>query len=66
MHSCATQGVTLGGTGKQTGKRHPTLADHVVVGAGAKAAFPAIYFKPIFGLPLFCITFRKGTDLELN
>ena len=30
------QGVTLGGTGKETGKRHPTLGDRVVVGAGAK------------------------------
>ena len=30
------QGVTLGGTGKQHGKRHPTLHDNVVVGAGAK------------------------------
>jgi serine O-acetyltransferase len=30
------QGVTLGGTGKETGKRHPTLGHHVVVGAGAK------------------------------
>lgn len=30
------QGVTLGGTGKQKGKRHPTLGSHVVVGAGAK------------------------------
>ena len=30
------QGVTLGGTGKQTGKRHPTLGENVVVGAGAK------------------------------
>ncbi len=30
------QGVTLGGTGKQSGKRHPTLGNHVVVGAGAK------------------------------
>ncbi len=29
------QGVTLGGTGKQAGKRHPTLGDHVVVGVGA-------------------------------
>ncbi len=29
-------GVTLGGTGKATGKRHPTLRDGVVVGAGAK------------------------------
>ncbi len=30
------QGVTLGGTGKERGKRHPTLGDRVVVGAGAK------------------------------
>jgi serine O-acetyltransferase len=30
------QGVTLGGTGKEIGKRHPTLANNVVVGAGAK------------------------------
>ena len=30
------QGVTLGGTGKSHGKRHPTLMENVVVGAGAK------------------------------
>ena len=30
------QGVTLGGTGNEKGKRHPTLGDNVVVGAGAK------------------------------
>lgn len=30
------QGVTLGGTGKERGKRHPTLGDRVVIGAGAK------------------------------
>ncbi len=30
------QGVTLGGTGKDCGKRHPTLEENVVVGAGAK------------------------------
>jgi len=29
------QGVTLGGTGKEKGKRHPTLGNHVVVGTGA-------------------------------
>ena len=34
------QGVTLGGTGKDTGKRHPTLGSHVVVGAGAKVLGP--------------------------
>ena len=30
------QGVTLGGTGKEKGKRHPTLGNNVLVGAGAK------------------------------
>lgn len=30
------QGVTLGGTGKERGKRHPTIGNHVVVGAGSK------------------------------
>ncbi|WP_445251385.1 serine O-acetyltransferase [Microcoleus sp. D2_18a_D3] len=30
------QGATIGGTGKETGKRHPTLGENVVVGAGAK------------------------------
>jgi serine O-acetyltransferase len=30
------QGVTLGGTGKERGKRHPTLGNHVVIGSGAK------------------------------
>ncbi|MGX8796949.1 serine O-acetyltransferase EpsC [Fusibacter sp. JL298sf-3] len=34
------QGVTLGGTGKDTGKRHPTLGNRVVVGAGAKVLGP--------------------------
>ncbi len=30
------QGVTLGGTGKETGKRHPTVGDNVMISAGAK------------------------------
>lgn len=34
------QGATLGGTGKDTGKRHPTLGDGVTVGAGAKVLGP--------------------------
>lgn len=34
------QGATLGGTGKQTGKRHPTLGNGVMVGAGAKVLGP--------------------------
>lgn len=35
-YSLIYQGVTLGGTGKEVGKRHPTLGTQVVVGAGAK------------------------------
>ena len=34
------QGATLGGTGKDQGKRHPTLGNHVMVGAGAKILGP--------------------------
>ncbi|MGF1539424.1 MAG: serine O-acetyltransferase [Pleurocapsa sp.] len=35
-YSLIYQGVTLGGTGKETGKRHPTLGENVVIGGGAK------------------------------
>ena len=34
------QGVTLGGTGKDTGKRHPTIGNNVLIGAGAKVLGP--------------------------
>jgi serine O-acetyltransferase len=34
------QGVTLGGTGKDSGKRHPSVGDRVVIGAGAKILGP--------------------------
>ncbi|MGH2930805.1 MAG: serine O-acetyltransferase, partial [Solirubrobacteraceae bacterium] len=34
------QGVTLGGTGFQTGKRHPTVQDNVTIGSGAKLLGP--------------------------
>ena len=34
------QGVTLGGTGKDTGKRHPTLGNNIMIGAGAKVLGP--------------------------
>ncbi|MDR1571191.1 MAG: serine O-acetyltransferase [Clostridiales Family XIII bacterium] len=34
------QGVTLGGTGKETGKRHPTIGDRVVISTGAKVLGP--------------------------
>ena len=34
------QGVTLGGTGKDKGKRHPTIGDNVTIGSGAKILGP--------------------------
>ena len=34
------QGVTLGGTGKDTGKRHPTIGNRVVISSGAKVLGP--------------------------
>ena len=34
------QGVTLGGTGKDTGKRHPTIGNNVLIGTGAKVLGP--------------------------
>ncbi len=34
------QGVTLGGTGKDTGKRHPTIGDRVMIGSGARILGP--------------------------
>ena len=34
------QGVTLGGTGKDVGKRHPTIGDNVMIGSGAKVLGP--------------------------
>lgn len=34
------QGVTLGGTGKEKGKRHPTIGNNVLIGAGAKVLGP--------------------------
>lgn len=39
---CCTiyQGVTLGGTGKDKGKRHPTIGNNVMIGAGAKVLGP--------------------------
>lgn len=43
------QGVTLGGTGKDKGKRHPTIEDNVIIGSGAKVLGP--------------ITIRKGSKI---
>lgn len=42
IHCCVTiyQGVTLGGTGFQRGKRHPTVEDNATIGAGAKLLGP--------------------------
>ena len=45
-------GVTLGGTGKEKGKRHPTVEDNVIIGAGAKVLGP--------------ITLRKGSRVGAN
>jgi len=45
-------GVTLGGTGKETGKRHPTVEDNVIIGAGAKVLGP--------------ITLKKGSRVGAN
>lgn len=39
------QGVTLGGTGKETGKRHPTIEDNVIIGAGSKVLGPIVISK---------------------
>ena len=40
-HDCTIyQGATLGGTGKEEGKRHPTLGNNVMIGAGAKVLGP--------------------------
>lgn len=36
------QGVTLGGTGKGTGKRHPTVGNNVMIGSGAKILGPVV------------------------
>jgi len=41
------QGVTLGGTGKDHGKRHPTVEDGVIVGAGAKVLGPITLGKNV-------------------
>ncbi|NLL30462.1 MAG: serine O-acetyltransferase [Clostridiales bacterium] len=38
-------GVTLGGTGKEKGKRHPTVEDDVIIGAGAKILGPIVLRK---------------------
>jgi serine O-acetyltransferase len=46
------QGVTLGGTGKDTGKRHPTIEDDVMISAGAKVLGP--------------ITIGKGSKIGAN
>lgn len=38
-------GVTLGGTGKHSGKRHPTVKNDVVIGAGSKVLGPIVLFE---------------------
>ena len=46
-------GVTLGGTGKDTGKRHPTLGNNVLIGAGTKVLGP-VYIGVLKNLPANC------------
>lgn len=41
-HVTIYQGVTLGGTGKDVGKRHPTIGNHVMISAGAKILGPVV------------------------
>jgi serine O-acetyltransferase len=52
------QGVTLGGTGKQHGKRHPTLRNNVVVGAGAKVLSRWAPTRASVPAPCCCATWR--------
>ena len=47
------QNVTLGGTGKDTGKRHPTLGNNVLVGSGAKVLGPFKVHPPQWHLAEF-------------
>ena len=44
-HVTLYQGVTLGGTGKDEGKRHPTVLDGALIGAGAKVLGPVVIGK---------------------
>ena len=43
------QGVTLGGTGKDVGKRHPTIRDNVMISAGAKILGPVVIGEGLQG-----------------
>jgi len=45
------QGVTLGGTGKEQGKRHPTLGSNIMVGAGAKVLGSVPPNSTVVGVP---------------
>ena len=53
------QGVTLGGTGNETGKRHPTLGNNVTVGTGAKVYPPACVPAP----PNCCCEGQRGVPI---
>jgi serine O-acetyltransferase len=66
-------GVTLGGTGGDTGKRHPTIGDRVIIGAGAKILGPikvgddsriganAVVVKEVPGRPSAATAWTAGT-----
>jgi serine O-acetyltransferase len=65
------QGVTLGGTGKEKGKRHPTVGNNVVIGAGSYIGSNAVVIKDVpdnstvVGVP-GRITKQDGKKIELG
>ena len=60
------QGVTLGGTGKDVGKRHPTLGNNVLVGAGAKVLGPFKITQRSRQMPLFLTRFPITVPLSVS
>jgi serine O-acetyltransferase len=58
------QGVTLGGTGKESGKRHPTLGNNVVVGAGAIVLRDVPPDSTVVGIPGRIISHKQSKRLS--
>ena len=59
------QNVTLGGTGKETGKRHPTLGNNVLVGSGAKVLGPFKVGDNSCNFLSVCILLHKKSNFAL-
>ena len=57
------QNVTLGGTGKDTGKRHPTLGNNVLVGAGAALATEPLVCAVLLGIFLIEVAVTRIVSL---